>query len=212
MPVRTRASVCLQARVGPRNRVPAPSRVWCSGCCRTRLANVCAGLGYALLSDLVAQAASQAGRACADGGAEAGAPAGRRGKTHDRELDPSVSWHCALSRLNVDDCKDAAHAALSVFLHSVQDPDADIVARIVERSPDRLLCVIPPACVPSGAAGCLPGDYRLLLGLGTPVSRGKCRRAAGGGPVQVTLCDSMCRTLLMLSCQPRGQTDTCTAI
>jgi hypothetical protein len=35
--------------------------------------------------------------------------------------------------LNVDECKDAAHAALSVFVHSVEDPDADVVARIVER-------------------------------------------------------------------------------
>jgi hypothetical protein len=42
--------------------------------------------------------------------------------------------------LNADVCKDAAHAALSVFVHSVEDPDADAVARIVER----YLSVSPP--------------------------------------------------------------------
>ncbi len=122
-------------------------------CCLTRQATG-AGLGYALLSDLVAQAASEAGHACARRGAGAGARGGHGGKTHDRELDPSVSWLCALSRLSVHDCKDAAHAALSVFLHSVEHPDADVVARIVERSRSRLLCLVPlrplRCCVPEG--------------------------------------------------------------
>ena len=114
---------------------------------RVLVANVFAGLGYALLSDVVAEATSEAGSGCAGSGAH--------------QVDPVGAWHCALSSLNVDDCKDAAHAALSVFLHSVLDPDTDVVARIVERwrpRPFGLLCFAPPACVPSDA-GFLPGCY-----------------------------------------------------
>lgn len=43
-----------------------------------------------------------------------------------------ASW--ALKRIDLADCNDAAHSALSVFLHSVHDPDSDIVAGVVERS------------------------------------------------------------------------------
>ena len=39
----------------------------------------------------------------------------------------------ALGGLSAQVCTDAAHASLSVYLHSVENPDADVVADIVER-------------------------------------------------------------------------------
>ena len=64
---------------------------------------VCVGLAYALLADVAADAPVQWGLSKAS--------------------NTEVEYHL----------RDAAHAALSVFLHSVELPDEDVVAGIVER-------------------------------------------------------------------------------
>jgi hypothetical protein len=46
----------------------------------------------------------------------------------------SVLAASPLQGLRHEDCSDAAHAALSVYVHSVDDPETDVVAGVVQRS------------------------------------------------------------------------------
>jgi hypothetical protein len=58
-----------------------------------------------------------------------------------RQAQPSSALH----KLRGEECADAAHASLSVYLTSVEDGDTDIVADIVQRSGPRA-CATPDCC------------------------------------------------------------------